>query len=314
MGLFRYLLQYSVRDMADFLRNEKNPPAACGGSLAGKTVVMSGSTSGIGLETARLFASRGANLVFLNRDPEKSKRLEKELLDRFGCRAATIPVDFSSLKLIKECARRLLELPAPIDVLIHNSGVYHTRRRFSRDGLEMVFQVNHVSHFCLNYLLKERLKKENRARIIYVNSEGHRFAPAGVHLDDLDWMRHRYTGLKSYGAAKTAQLLTMMKFADYFSGSGVTVNAMHPGNVRTAIGDNNGRLYRFLKRRMILASARNPDVSAKALLYLAVSGDVKDVSGAFFNLTTPEKPAPHARDRVMAEAVWVKSLELCGLS
>jgi retinol dehydrogenase-13 len=314
MGLFRYLLQYNVRDMAEFLRNEKKSPSECDVGLEGKTVVISGATSGIGLETARLFASRGANLVCLNRDPEKSERLAKELGDRYGRRARTILVDFSSLKRTKECARRLLELPEPIDVLIHNSGVYHTRRRFSEDGLEIVFQVNHLSSFCLNYLLKDRLRRENRARILYVNSEGHRFALAGVHLDDLDWKRHHYTGLKSYGAAKTAQLLTMMKFADYFCGSGVTVNAMHPGNVKSSIGDNNGRLYRWLKRRLILASAKDPIISARALLYLSVSEDVKRDSGGFFNLTAPEKPAPHARDRGMAKAVWTKSLELCGLS
>ena len=81
-----------------------------------------------------------------------------------------------------------------------------------------------------------------------MNSEGHRFALAGVHLDDLDWKRHVYTGLKSYGAAKTAQLLAMMKFADYFSDSLVTVNAMHPGNVKSAIGENNGRLYRMSEK------------------------------------------------------------------
>jgi retinol dehydrogenase 13 len=314
MGLFRYLLQYRLRDMADFLRNEKRPPLECRASLEGKTVVISGATSGIGLETARLFASRGADLVCLNRNPEKSERLEKELRDRFGCRARTIVVDFGSLERTKECARRLLDLPQPIDILIHNSGVYCTRRRFSEDGVEMVFQVNHLGSFCLNYLLKERLREENRARVLYVNSEGHRFALGGVHLGDLDWRRHIYTGLASYGAAKTAQLLTMMKFADYFCGSLVTVNAMHPGNVKSAIGENNGRLYRMLKRKLTLPSAKDPAVSARALLYLSASESVMKESGMFFNLTTPEEPAPHARDRGMADAVWTKSLALCGLS
>jgi NAD(P)-dependent dehydrogenase (short-subunit alcohol dehydrogenase family) len=120
--------------------------------------------------------------------------------------------------------------------------------------------------------------------------------------------------LKGYGAAKTAQLLTMMSFAEYFSGSLVTVNAMHPGNVKSAIGENNGRLYRMFKKRLIIPSAKDAIISAKALLYLSASEDVKKVSGSFFNLTTPEKPAPHARDCAMVEAVWEKSLKLCGLS
>jgi NAD(P)-dependent dehydrogenase (short-subunit alcohol dehydrogenase family) len=128
----------------------------------------------------------------------------------------------------------------PIDLLVHNSGVYYTKRTFSTDGIEIVFQVNHLSSFCLNWLLKDRIKAEGHARIIFVNSEGHRFALGGVHLDDLQWRWHPYTGLKSYGAAKTAQLLTMAKFAEFYSGSGVTINAMHPGNVRSRIGENNG--------------------------------------------------------------------------
>ena len=314
MALLRYLLQYRFRDMADFLANEKRPPLECGGSLEGKTVVISGATSGIGLETARLFASRGARLVCLNRNPQKSELLERELRDRFGSRVRTILVDFSSRERTKECARRLLDLPEPMDVFIHNSGVYNTTKQFSKDGIEIVFQVIHLSSFCLTYMLKERLRKENRARILFVNSEGHRFALAGVHLDDLDWKRHIYTGLASYGAAKTAQLLAMMKFAEYFSGSRVTINAMHPGNVKSAIGENNGRLYRMLKKKLILSNAKDPIISAKALFYLAVSEDVKMDSGRFFNLTSPEKPAPHARDRDMADEVWTKSLSLCGLS
>jgi retinol dehydrogenase 13 len=314
MGLFHYLAQYRFKDMADFLRNEKKDPLECDGGLEGKNVVISGATSGIGLETARLFASRGANLICLNRNPEKSERLERELRTRFGRSPESIIADFSSMEETKDCARRLSELPVPIDVLILNSGVYHTKKSLTDDGIETVFQVNHLSSFCLTYLLKERLKMENRARILYVNSEGHRFALAGVHLDDLGWKKHVYTGLKSYGAAKTAQLLTMAKFTGYFSGSRVTINAMHPGNVKTDIGENNGRLYRFMKKKFVLSSARDPLVSAKALLYLAVSADIEGDSGVFYNLTSPEKPAPHARDPSMVEAAWTKSLMLCGLS
>ncbi len=314
MGLLGYLLQYRFRDMADLLRNEKKSPLDCVGNLEGKTVVLSGATSGIGLATARLFASKGAHLVCLNRNKEKSGLLETELKSRFDCHVRTIITDFSSLRQTRECALRLLELTTPIDVIIHNSGVYHTKKTFSEDGIEIVFHVNHLSSFFLNYLLQERLRKENRARIIYVNSEGHRFALAGVHVNDLDWKKHIYTGLKSYGAAKTAQLLTMSKFNEYFSGSGVTVNAMHPGNVTTNIGDNNGRRYRMFKKRLVLSFARDPVISAKALFYLSVSAEVRKDSGRFFNLTTPEKPAPHARDHHMADAVWEKSLELCGLT
>ncbi|MBN1335073.1 MAG: SDR family NAD(P)-dependent oxidoreductase [Deltaproteobacteria bacterium] len=314
MGFLRYVPKYSVRDMADFLRNEKRSPASCEADLAGKTTVITGATSGIGLETARLFASRGASLVCCNRNADKSRALEEELRDRHGTEVRTLLTDFSSLARTRECAEALLALKEPIDILIHNAGVYHTRRTFTPDGIEAVFQVIHLASFYLNRILLDRLKKEDRARIVYVNSEGHRFALGGVHLDDLGWKRHVYTGLASYGAAKTAQLLTMARFVELLGGSRVTINAMHPGNVKSHLGENNGRLYRWMKKTFILSSARDPSISAQALLHLAAAEELDGVTGQFFNLTTPEKPAPHALDPTLIEPVWLKSLELCDLA
>ena len=313
MALLRYLLQYRFGDMGELIQNDKKEPLDCSSSLEGKTVVLSGATSGIGLETARLFAEKGAALVCLNRDPVKSAALEEELKERFNCDIKSIIVDFCSFEQLNRCADELLKMEKPIDVLIHNAGVYNTQKRFSTDNIEMVFHVNHLGAFLLNYRLKEKLKKENRARIIYVNSEGHRFALAGVHLNDLDWKRHFYTGLKSYGAAKTAQLLTMQRYNEHFSDCSVTINAMHPGNVRSNMGTNNGRVYRMIKKKVVLSSAKDPVISAKALYYLAASKEVEKISGKFFNLTTEEKPAVHARDKGAVEPVWNKSLELCGL-
>ena len=313
MALIRYLMQYRFRDMGAMIENDRKDPRDCGESLEGKTVVLSGATSGIGLETARLFAERGASLICLNRDEAKSENLETELRESFGCDIRTIITDFSSVEQLKNTAGQLLELSKPIDIMIHNAGVYNTKKIFTGDNIEMVFHVNHLGAFLLNYMLRDKLKEENRARILYVNSEGHRFALAGVHLNDLDWRRHIYTGLKSYGAAKTAQLLTMHKFDSFFKDSSVTINAMHPGNVRSGMGENNGRLYRYIKRKLILSSAKDPKISAKALFYLASSPEVRGISGRFFNLTTEEKPAPHARDFSRSEAVWKKSIELCGL-
>lgn len=313
MRLIKYLFQYRFRDMGDLIRNEKKDPKDCATDLIGKTVVISGATSGIGLETARLFAQKGANLICLNRDPVKSANLETELKEKFSCNVRTILVNFESLEQVKNCAKELLKIKEPIDVLIHNTGVYYTKKTFTKDDIEIVFQVNHLGSFLLNYLLKERIKSENRARILYVNSEGHRFALSGVHVKDLDWKWHIYTGLRSYGAAKTAQLLTMYKFADYFSGSVVSINAMHPGNVMSNIGSNNGKLYRSYKKKFILSSAKSPVESAKALLYLATSDEMTGITGKFFNLTSIEKPAPHARDTNAVEEIWVKSLSLCGL-
>ena len=190
---------------------------------------------------------------------------------------------------------------------------YFTKKTFTANNLEIVFQTNYLSSFILNYYLKDKLINQKSGRIIFVNSEAHRFAVWGLHLDDLSWDKHLYSGLKSYGAAKTAQLLSMIKLNEYFIGTGVTVNAMHPGNVKTNSGQNNGTLYKVFKKIFVDRTARPQEISAQALYYLGVSSELANTSGKFFNLTTEEEPAPPALDKQVAEELWALSLDLGGL-
>lgn len=132
-------------------------------------------------------------------------------------------------------------------------------------------------------------------------------------MHDPKYEKRRHSGLGSYGVAKTAQLLSMIKFDEYFEGSGVTINAMHPGNVKTNTGLNNGRIYRWYKRNLVDRFLKDPQISATALYYLGVSKEIEGVSGKFFNLTKEEDPAPPALDRDVAEELWHKSIELAGL-
>jgi len=129
----------------------------------------------------------------------------------------------------------------------------------------------------------------------------------------LNWHKHSYSGLKSYGVAKTAQLLSMIKFNEIFSGTGVTINAMHPGNVKTNSGKNNGKFYKLHKRLLVDKMARPIEIASESLYYLGVSKKVEKISGQFFNLTTEEEPAPPALDKEEAEKLWLLSLELGGL-
>ena len=162
-------------------------------------------------------------------------------------------------------------------------------------------------------MLLDKLKSQERARIILVNSEGHRFAAWGLRMDDLNWEKRRYSGLKSYGSAKLAQLLSMIILEDHCKDSGVTINAMHPGNVKTETGQENGPVYRWFKRNFLDKSLRSPEISAEALYYLGASKEMEGVSGKFFNLTREEVPAPPALDRGAAEEIWKLSLEYADL-
>jgi len=285
----------------------------CTDDFHGRLVVITGATSGVGYVTAREYASHGANLIVINRNEEKSITLCSEIRQEFNVDCDYKIADFSRLTEVRQVAKELLESELKIDVLIHNAGIYSTKRIITEDGNELVFQVDYLGSFALNYILKDKLKEQGKGRIIFVNSEGHRFAVFGIGLHDPTYEKRRHSGLGSYGVAKTAQLLSMIKFSQYFEGSGVTINAMHPGNVKTNSGSQNGRIYRWYKRNIIDRSSKDPQISATALYYLGVSKDVEGISGKFFNLTTEEEPAPPALDREVAEELWYKSIEMAGL-
>lgn len=295
------------------IRNLKLDPKLCTDDFQHRLVAITGTTSGIGMATARKYASHGADILSINRNEKNSKELCETLASEFGSQCSYLIADFSKLSDVHAVAKHLSFLDRNIDVLIHNIGVYITNKTFTEDHIETVFQTNYLSTFILNYYLREKLINQKNGRVLFVNSEAYRVAVTGLHLDDLSWNKHRYSGLKSYGTAKLAQLLSMIKLNEYYQGTGITVNAMHPGNVRTNSGQNNGQIYKLIKRVFIDRTARSADISAEALYYLGVSPELEGISGKFFNLTTEEEPAPPALDKDAAEKLWMISLELGGL-
>jgi len=271
--LNKYIPDYHWSNIFAMLRNLKAEPRICTAPLNHHLVVITGATSGIGFAAARKYASRGADLLFVNRNEEKSIGLCEELKDAYNTNCDYLLADFSKLADIHFAAEKLSKLDRKIDSLIHNAGVYNTRRLVTADHLEAVFQTNYLSTFILNYSLKEKFRNQASGRILFVNSEAYRFAAFGLNLDDLSWQKRRYSGLMSYGSAKLAQLLSMLKFNDYYTGSGVTINAMHPGNVKTNSVQNNGIIYKIFKRLILDRNTQPADFAAEALYYLGVSDE-----------------------------------------
>lgn len=308
-----YRKEYQWSNIFAMINHLKLDPKICTDDFQHRLVVITGATSGIGYATAKKYAAHRADLLFINRNQKKSEELCAALRGEFNANCSYIISDFSKQADVHSAAKQLAALDRDIDVLIHNAGVYLTKKTLTEDHLETVFQTNYLSTFILNYYLLEKLKSQNSGRILFVNSEAYRFAVSGLHFDDLFWDQHRYSGLKSYGAAKLAQLLSMIKLNKYYQGTGVTVNAMHPGNVKTNSGQNNGWLYKKLKSIFIDRSARPLEVAAEALYYLGVSSELEHTSGKFFNLTTIEEPAPPALDKNAAEKLWKMSIDLGGL-
>jgi len=304
----RYFREYEWSNISAMIRNNRSAPRICADGFNNKLVVITGATSGIGYHTARKYASHGANLLCINRSKEKSDALRHEIENEFGVRCDYRIADLSRLDDIHRVAEDLSKLDTPIDVLIHNAGVYLTKRELTSDGLEKGFVVQYLSSFIINFVLMNKLRSQAKARIIMVNSEGHRFAAWGLRTDDLNWEKRRYSGLKSYGSAKLAQLLSMIVFDEHFRNTGVSINAMHPGAVKTDTGQENGPVYLWFKRNFIDKTLKSPEISAEALYYLGVSNELEGVSGKFFNLTTAEEPAPPALDKDVAYELWEISL------
>jgi len=312
--LRRYWPQYKWANVWEMIKNNSLPPKEYSGDFRGKLVVISGATSGIGYHTARRYARSGADLITINRNAEKSAALCDEIRRAFGVQCDASVAELSVGSDLHRAAGVLKDLSRPIDVLIHNAGVFLKKRTETIDGLETTFVVHYLSSFIINYMLLDKLRQESRARIIFVSSEGYRFAVWGLNFNNLQFERGGYSALKAYGSAKVAQILSMHRFADLFKGTGVTINAMHPGMVATNSGNENHAFYRWYKKHIIDRNSLPPTVAAEALYYLGAAPELAGVTDTFFNLTTEESLAPQVMDLEMAEFLWPVSMKLGKLS
>lgn len=295
-----------------FIPNSRKVQKTTTNRMDGRLCVITGATSGVGYHAAKRLAEGGANLVLVCRNAEKAARVKHELENQNQTSVRILQADFSHLIDVRKAAATILADFSRIDVLINNAGVHYTKRTLTENMVETVFCVNHLASFLFTRLLLPRILESAPARIIQVNSQGHRFG--GLDLSDLHWERRRYRGLQGYGASKVAQLLTVWELADRLKGTGVTINAMHPGAVRTNIGMNNELLYQWYQRFLLWPMLKDPRISGEAIYYLAAAPEMAEVSGRFFNLTIDEKPAVHALDREIGKQIWQVSEELTGLA
>jgi NAD(P)-dependent dehydrogenase (short-subunit alcohol dehydrogenase family) len=295
-----------------FIENARLPQKTTQARVDGKLCVLTGATSGVGYQAAKRLAQGGASLVLVCRNLHKATQVQAELQSTYQNPVDVLQADFSHLGEVRTVAAKILASYPHIDALINNAGLHNTRRILTEEGFEAVFCVNHLASFLLTRLLLGRMVSSAPSRILQVNSQGHRFG--GLDLTDLNWQRRHYRGLQGYGASKVAQLLTVWELAQRLQGTGVTINAMHPGEVRSNIGMNNGPLYRFYKRYLIGWMLKDPVISGEAIYYLIAAPEMSGISGRFYNLTIDEKPAAHALDRELGKRIWAISEQLIGLA
>ena len=275
--------------------------------LRGKTVVITGASSGIGAEAARRLAELGAVVAVIGRSPERTTAVAQ----RIGGRAHL--VDYGRLEDVRRLAADLLAAYERIDVLANNAGAIFTTRTTSADGHEMTFQVNYLAPFLLTNLLLDRLGAAPAgARVI--NTASNVYRHARLDLDDLDGTRHQFRSTQAYPASKLALVLFTWELARRAGGTGVTTSAFHPGVIATDLGRESGffRLMNSWLGRVVLSTPRR---GAEPLVHLATIADPEAVNGTYFNRLKPEEPVNGpARDPDVARRLWDRSAQLTGLA
>jgi len=276
--------------------------------MQGKTVVITGATSGIGEIAAIRLAEQGARIVFTARDQARATDTLAALRKANARADHTLHMaDLSLLSEMKRVAGELAREPQ-IDVLVNNAGALFNKRQETADGLEMTFALNHMAYFVVTNLLLGKLKPG--ARIVTVASNAHRGGK--LDLGDLQ-ARKGYIGFPVYARSKLCNILFNRELARRIVGSGVTANALHPGFVATRFGDNSGGLIRTVLKVAKPIGAISPEEGAKTIIYLASSPEVAAVSGEYFYECKPATPTAEARNDEDARKLWEISESIAGL-
>jgi len=280
-------------------------------AMAGRTVLITGGTGGIGEATALGLAAMGANLAITGRHATRAEAAASRIRAATGARVDVFVADLSSQSEVRRLAAEALDRLPRIDVLVNNVGGYWNTRHVTADGLERTFAVNHLAPFLLTGLLLDRLKQGATARVVTVSSHAH--AQGRIDFDDLQGERS-YSGARAYNQSKLANVLFTYELARKLQGSGVTANALHPGVVSTAFGaEDPGRTQRLLVP-FLRPFMRSPARGAATSIRVASAPDIEGVTGRYFANGKEKRPSERGDDEAVAGRLWRVSADLVGLA
>lgn len=279
--------------------------------MQGRICIVTGANSGLGKATALGLAKLGAQVVMVCRHQARGEAAHQDIIKGSGNKDVTLLIaDLSSQGDIYALAETFKQRFDKLHVLINNAGVYLRKRQLTKDGLEQTFAVNYLSPFLLTNLLLELLQASVPARIINVAGAYHRRGE--IHFDDLQLARD-YTGATANNQSQLARVLFTYELARRLEGTGVTVNCLHPGSVRTDITRNMPKTLQFLAGTVFRPFFVSPERGAETILYLATSPEVETMSGGYFVNKRPVLSSRASYNSELAKRLWTLSEWLTGL-
>jgi retinol dehydrogenase-14 len=276
-----------------------------------KTILLTGGTNGIGLEAAVVLAKQGHRVVLTGRDPARTAEAVEQVKQRSQSQSVeSLLADFMSLADVRKLAADYRAKYDRLDVLLNNAGTVFASRTLSKDGLEATFAVNHLAAFLLTNLLLDLLEKSAPARVVNVSSEAN--YNGTMDFDDLGFEKGGYSVMKAYARSKLANVLFTRSLAKRLEGKGVTVNAVHPGGVRTNIWSHAPFYAKpvLWLMQLLLISAEE---GGGTLVYLATRPEVEGKTGGYYEKNKLKDPAQLAHDEAVAARLWTESARLVGL-
>ena len=278
--------------------------------MQGKTIVITGATSGIGEVAALQLAQQGARIVAIARDRDRGEETLRRLRGAAPAQDHIVHyADLSRLSEMKRVSTLIAEREQRIDVLINNAGALFTKRELTEDGLERTFATNHMAYFVVTNQLSHRLRATRDARVVCTASDAHK----GAKLDFGDLQSERgFSAFAMYGRSKLMNILFTRELARRLASTGVTANCLHPGFVATRFGDaGSGLMAQVI--RVAKKFALTPQEGAQTIIYLASSPEVAAVSGQYFYKSKPAVPTQAAQNDADARRLWEVSAKLSGV-
>lgn len=270
--------------------------------------LVTGATSGIGKVIATALAAQGAQLLVAGRNKTKTQQVVREMrAETCNENIQFLLADFSDLQQVRHLADVFTERYERLDVLVNNAGAFFNRRRMTPYGVEMTFLVNHLAPFLLTNRLLDILRASAPARIINVSSDAHQYDT--MNFDDLSFQRS-YAGMKAYARSKLANVLFTYELSRRLAGTGVRVNAVHPGHVATDIWRSNFPVVGPLLKWVMGLFALTPEEGADNSIYLASSPEVEGVTGKYFVKREAAPSSPVSYDEQVARRLWEISQQL----